>query len=100
MKELLFEGKYTTRFIKLLLQDEDPKVRQGALDLLVRRNYTTFEVPAPPPPPLCPLSLFLITQDGKPSTMRGTPSFGAVESIRLPNCAPGLCAATRARSWG
>ena len=33
-----------------------------------------------------------ITQDGKPSTMMGTPSFGALESIRLPHCTPRLCA--------
>ena len=41
-----------------------------------------------------------ITQNGTPSTTMGTPLFRAVESIHLPNCTPGLCAVTRARSWG
>ena len=39
-------------------------------------------------------------QDGKPSTTMGKPSFGAVESIRSPNCTPPLCVPPGARSWG
>ena len=41
-----------------------------------------------------------ITRHGKPSTMMGTLSFGAMESFRLPSCTPRLCAAAYARSWG
>ena len=38
-------------------------------------------------------------QDGKPSTTMGTPSFGAVESIRFPNCTPRMCTTTRAQNY-